>query len=188
MLTEAVAVSGEQGAGLVEIEPFPAALDYHLGTHQVGCLRAVGRQRTTDVECLRLLRRDVRDLAPLALLLRHSRLLVLWLSLVFVNWLTFLHVEDGRYAQPESRAGHQVRYDALVRLTLVDHSELLLVVDFDADAVFEDVLDVLLAQHGLTVFILRSRHLLEVRRVTPGDLYGCGGLRHVREHPGQQAV
>ena len=87
-----------------------------------------------------------------------------------VERLGLFHVQNGSHAQPERRPRHQVCDDALVRLAFVDLPELFLVVYFDTDAVLQNVLDVLLADHCQAVFICRSDHLLKVRWMAPGNL------------------
>ena len=83
-----------------------------------------------------------------------------------------LAVEDWGYAQAEGRPRHQIRYYALVGLALVNLSELLLVVDLDADSVLEHVLYMLLPLDELPPFVGGRYHLLEVGGVAPGDLDG----------------
>jgi len=68
-----------------------------------------------------------------------------------------------------------------VRFALVDLPELLLVVDLDANAVLEHVLDVLLDRYLSPVSCLLLNQLLEVGGVTPRNLNGRRSLSHVRK-------
>ena len=80
---------------------------------------------------------------------------------IFV-WAGHFFVQDGSHAQTEGCTGHQVSDYALVGLTFVDLSELLLVVDFDTDSVLQNILDVLLPLCHITVLILSTYNFLEV--------------------------
>ena len=76
------------------------------------------------------------------------------------RWL--LNVEYRRDSKPERRSRHQVRDDTLVRLALVDLPELLFVVNFDSDAIFENILDMLATLDLSALIVLHSDHFLEV--------------------------
>jgi len=150
---------------------------------------------TTNIESLRLLRRDIGDIAPLALFLDYSHRLFCAIGclsrvrLVLIDaWLRLLDVQDGGDAQSERRPRHQVRNDALVRLAFVDLPELLLVVHLHPDAILEHVLNVLATLHLVPVLVFNRDHFLEVRRVAPCDLDGGRSLRNVREDARSQTV
>jgi len=74
MFTKAVAVCSHQSARLVEGQPSLATFGNEMCAHEVWRFRGVHRKNSSHVECLRLLRRDVGDLRPLALLLLTRRL------------------------------------------------------------------------------------------------------------------
>ena len=78
------------------------------------------------------------------------------------DWDPFFYVKDRSDSKSERGPRHQVGNDALVGLTLVDLPELLLIVDFDADAVLEHVLNVLLPLDLLPVFVFGCHNFLEV--------------------------
>jgi len=100
----------------------------------------------------------------------------------------FLHVQNRCDTKAECRSWHQVRDDTLVSLSFVDLTELLLVIDFDANAILENVLNMLLALNQLAILIFTGYHFLEVRRMAPSDLNRSRCLSHMREDSGCQAV
>lgn len=167
MLSEAVAVGGEDLSCFVEGQPLLTTLGDELSAHEIGCLWAVRGEHAANIECLRLLGRDVCDLRPYTLFLTRYGLRVVLTTLGLL-----LAVEDGGYAQAEGRPRHQVRYYALVGLALVNLPELLLVIDLDADPILEHVLNMLLPLYELSVLVRGRYDLLEIGGVTPGDLDG----------------
>lgn len=61
-----------------------------------------------------------------------------------------------------------------MRLALVYLPELFLIVNLNPDSILEHILNMLLAQDRLPVFIRSLNYLLKVRRMAPSDL-NCGG-------------
>jgi hypothetical protein len=74
--------------------------------------------------------------------------------------------------QTERRSRHQVCNDALMGFSFVDGSELLFPIELDSDAVFKDVLDVLLLCNDCAIIVVSFDNLLKVGGVTPRDLDG----------------
>jgi len=100
----------------------------------------------------------------------------------------FLHVKNRCDTKAECGSWHQVCDDALVSLSFVDLTELLLVVDFDANAVLENVLYMLFALNQLSILIFTCHNFLEVRWMTPSYLNCSRCLSDMREYSGCQAV
>ena len=120
MLTEAVAVIGENCACLVKLDPARFSLCDHLGTRVVAHL-------CSDFKRLDLSGCYICNIGPGALL--GTPLIGLLVADKVFNGY------DWRYSQSKGRLGHQIRYDALMGSSFVNLAELLLVVDFHSDSV-----------------------------------------------------
>ena len=75
-----------------------------------------------------------------------------------------------------------------MRLAFVYLPELLLIIDFHADAIFKHILNMLLAKDRLPVFIRRLNDLLKVRGVAPRDLDRRRCLCDMGEDSRQEAI
>ena len=175
MLTETVSVGGQHSSCFIEGEPLLPAFRHELGTEKIIC---VVFRIISYIKSLCLLRCNICNLGPLSLL---GMCLYLFLSFpsgfcfILIYRLLFLvcdlRVQDWGHPQSESRSWHQICYYALMGLASINLSKLLLVVNLYPDAVFKNVLYVLLFSDELTVFFT-VHDFLEVLGVAPSHLDG----------------
>ena len=170
MLSEAVAVGGVYCADFVEVYPTFTAFHLNLSERQDSWCHS------WDLEDLSLFSRYVGDFGPftsftlsyrLGLIFFPSRIRV---PTILVGVKHHLNVKDGRDAKAERGARHQICDDALVGLALVNLPELFLSVEFYANSILKNVLNVLLLSDRCPVCILSLDKFLEVGWMTPSDL------------------